>query len=153
MNLRFRPATNADGPAVQRLVFGILAEYGLKPDSGCTDADLRAIEVHYAGGCFDVLVDDTGKIVGSVGLHRESEHECELRKMYLASQARGHGWGKRLLEHALERARTLGFQRVRLETASVLRDAIALYERNGFRKYTPDHPVAARCDATYFLEL
>ena len=72
--------------------------------------------------------------------------------MYLATASRGHGFGRRLLEHALSRARELGFSRVVLETASVLREAVALYERYGFRRYKPEH-VAARCDAAYFLDL
>ena len=73
-------------------------------------------------------------------------------KMYLAPEARGCGWGRRLLEHALARAAELGFRRVVLETASVLQAAIALYERDGFQRYTSSH-LAARCDAAYFLDL
>lgn len=153
MRLQLRPATHLDGPAVERLVFGVLGEFGLTPDPATTDADLRTIESFYAGGLFDVVVTEEGEIVGSVGLRRVNEHECELRKMYLARSVRGAGWGKRLLDHALSRAKELGFKRVTLETASVLRDAIALYERNGFKPCTPDHPIAARCDAVYALDL
>jgi len=72
--------------------------------------------------------------------------------MYLEPAARGQGWGRRLLEHAITKARALGFQRVILETASVLHAAIALYERRGFRRYHPEH-LAARCDAAYYLDL
>ena len=104
------------------------------------------------GGAFDLLVDASGQVVGSVGLYRVSESTCELRKMYLAPEVRGCGWGSRLLEHALARAADLGYSRVVLETASVLRAAIALYERRGFRPYQPDH-LAARCDTAYFLDL
>jgi putative acetyltransferase len=149
--VQFRAATNADRAAVEKLVFGVLREYGLKPDPETTDADLRDITGFYAS--FDVLVDDAGEIVGTVGLRRENETECELRKMYLARETRGQGWGKRLLDRAMEQARARGFKRMTLETASVLREAIALYERNGFRRYTPKHSVAARCDATYFRDL
>jgi putative acetyltransferase len=151
---RLRPATNADRAAVERVVFGVLAEYGLAPDPGGTDADLRDLEASYhaAGGCFDVLIDADGKVIGTVGLARVSGTTCELRKMYLARAARGQGRGRRLLEHALARAAELGFTRVVLETASVLREAVALYERAGFRPYTPEH-LAARCDTAYCLEL
>ncbi|HMJ90844.1 MAG TPA: GNAT family N-acetyltransferase [Candidatus Acidoferrum sp.] len=153
MNLHLRAARNDDGPAVERLVFGVLAEHGLVADPDGTDTDLRNLETFYFGGFFDVLVNEGEEIVGSVGLRRISASECELRKMYLAPHARGFGWGRRLLDHALHRARTLGFSRVTLETAAALRDAITLYERNGFRRYTPEHPMAPRCDATYCREL
>jgi putative acetyltransferase len=154
MSYSLRPATNEDRAAVERLVFGVLAEYGLKPDPTGTDSDLADIEANYllSGGVFDLLVDNAGDVVGSVGLFRVSASVCELRKMYLARSARGCGWGRRLLEHALSRAGALGFTRVVLETASVLREAVALYPRLGFRPYSPRH-LAARCDAAYYLDL
>ena len=154
MSYFLRPATNDDRAAVERLVFDILAEHGLQPDPTGTDADLQDIQASYlaSGGSFDLLVNDTGQVIGSVGLCAISGVICELRKMYLAPAARGGGWGRRLLEHALTRAAELGFSRVVLETASTLRTAVALYERYGFRRYTPDH-LAARCDAAYCLDL
>lgn len=154
MNHLFRAATNADRAAIESLVFSVLREYGLKPDPSCTDADLCDLEAFYqaAGGVFEVLVDASGEVIGTVGLLRVHSATCELRKMYLAREARGKGLGRMLLEHALQRAVELGFRRVQLETASVLREAVALYESRGFSRYAPEH-MAARCDAAYYLEL
>jgi putative acetyltransferase len=154
MQVTLRPATNRDGDAVRALIFGVLAEYGLQPDPACTDADLQDLERFYLarGGRFDVLVDVAGRVVGSVGLLPVSPTVCELRKMYLAATVRGQGFGRLLLDHALSCAGELGFARMVLETASVLREAVALYERYGFRRFTPEHRVA-RCDAAYYLDL
>jgi putative acetyltransferase len=154
MNFQLRNATNADREAIENLVFSALREHGLKPDPAATDADLRDLEQTYfaRGGSFDVLVNEAREIVGTIGLYRNSDSECELRKMYLAPSARGFGQGKRLLEHALGRARELGFQRVVLETAFVLRRAIELYESFGFKPYTPEH-MSPRCERAYFLDL
>jgi len=154
MQYFLRPATNDDRTVIVRLVFAALTEHGLKPDPGGTDADLQDIAANYfaGGSAFDLLVDGSGQVVGSVGLCRISDSTCELRKMYLAPGVRGGGRGRRLLEHALARASALGFRRVVLETASVLRTAIALYERFGFQRYAADH-LAARCDAAYYLDL
>ena len=151
---RLRPATSADGPAVRDLVFGVLREYGLKPDPADTDADLNDIEASYLarGGLFQVLETPDGRIIGSVGLYPLGPGVCELRKMYLAPAARGQGQGRRLLEHALAAARARGFRRIVLETATVLKEAIALYRRYGFQPYQADH-VASRCDQTYALDL
>jgi putative acetyltransferase len=154
---QFRPARNADSEAVRSLVFAALREHGLPPDPNGTDTDLDDIHAFYqrSGGLFDLLVDSTGAVIGSIGLVPADNGRCELRKMYLAPSHRGRGLGKRLLRHALERASQLGFRRVELETASVLRVAIGLYESFGFRVYDPDHLSAgpARADLAYFLEL
>ncbi len=151
---RLRPARNADGPAVKTLVFGVLREYGLKPDPGCTDADLDDIDGHYfqRGGTFSVLEEADGTIIGSVGIGLVSPRVCELRKMYLSGRCRGRGLGRTLLDHGLAEARRLGFRRVVLETASALKEAIRLYEQYGFQQYKPEHLVA-RCDQAYFLDL
>lgn len=154
MPFALRHATNHDRAAIEKLVFGVLAEYGLRPDPADTDADLRDIQGAYfdKGGLFDVLVDENGQIVGTVGLCATSPTVCEIRKMYLAPQVRGKGLGRQLLEHALTNAKALGFSRIELETASVLKDAIALYERHGFRRFRPCH-LSSRCDSAYFIEM
>ncbi|MES2604706.1 MAG: GNAT family N-acetyltransferase, partial [Pseudomonadota bacterium] len=111
------------------------------------------IEAHYfaPGGWFGV-VEVEGTIVASAGVYRESDHTCELRKMYCLPGYRGQGLGKQLLEHALAQAKALGFTRVVLETASPLKEAIALYKRYGFTLFEPAH-MAARCDQAYELYL
>lgn len=154
MALSLRSAVPADRHAIEALVFSVLADYGLHGDPEGTDRDLADLDGVYlkSGGAFDVLIDEAGEVVGSVGLARISATTCELRKMYLASSARGQGEGRRLLLHALARAQQLGFRRVELETASVLREAIALYVAHGFKPFTPVH-LSPRCDCAYSLEL
>ena len=154
MNYTLRPASNEDARHIESLVYGVLAEYDLLPDPCNTDSDLSDIQGRYVGrgGRFDVLIDDHHTIVGSVGLYRINATTCEIRKMYLAAHARGKGWGHKLLNHALSHAKELGCSRIELETASVLKEAIALYERCGFRRFQSDH-LSSRCDTAYYLEI
>lgn len=151
---KLRRASNKDCEEVTRLVYGVLKEYGLEPDPGATDADLKDIEQSYfaRGGMFFVLEDRDGSIIGAYGLYPLENRTCELRKMYLDKSHRGKGLGRFLLDSALAEARKLGFKRMTLETASVLKEAIALYKRYGFVVCEPEH-MSARCDQTYFLEL
>lgn len=145
--LHLRPASNRDREAIELLVFPILRSFGLEPAPESTDADLADIEGCYFanGGFFDVLVDGEERILGTVAIHRTEEDLCELRKMYLSQELRGQGWGRRLLEHALERAKEAGFKRVWLETADSLKAAHRLYSAYGFGPFEGPH-CSARCD-------
>ena len=151
---RLRLADNKDCEKVRELVFSILKEYNLKPDPASTDTDIKNIEQAYfeRGGTFYVLEEKDGAIIGAYGLYPIDRQTCELRKMYLQSSHRGRGLGKLLLERALSQARQLGFKRIILETASVLKEAIALYKSYGFVEYVPGH-LSSRCDQAYLLEL
>ena len=144
-----RLATNEDCGRVQALVFGVLREYGLEPDPDGTDRDIADLEAHYTnrGGTFELLEDAAGNLLGTVGLYPMNEDTIELRKMYFSKDLRGRGVGKQTLRRMIEKARALGYKKIYLETASVLREAVALYEKFGFvptdEKHTP------RCDAAY----
>ena len=151
---RLRPANNKDCEKVTELVYGVLKEYNLKPDPVATDADIKDIVHSYfeRGGAFYVLEEKDGSIIGAYGLYPADGKTCELRKMYLYSSYRGKGLGKLLLEDALSRARQIGFKKMTLETASVLKEAISLYKSYGFVEYEPEH-LSSRCDQAFVLEL
>jgi putative acetyltransferase len=134
------------------LVIDVLREYGLQSDEA-TDGDLSDIERYYINnnGFFEV-VEVHGKIVATVGLSKVDESTCELRKMYMLPAYRGKGLGKQLLEMALTKARSLGYRRVTLETATPLKEAIGLYRKYGFKPVEACH-LSPRCDQRYELNL
>ena len=148
-----RGATNADCGRVQKLVFGILREYDLPLDVQATDLDIFDIETHYLkrGGIFEVLEDAEGNLLGTIGLYPLDAKIVELRKMYFAKSLRGRGFGKKMLERMIEKARESGFSKIYLETASVLKEAVALYEKYGFKPTSEKH--TPRCDAAYTLDI
>jgi putative acetyltransferase len=152
-DLIVRSATNDDCERIQSLVFGVLGEYGLSPDTENTDRDISDIEKHYTarGGVFEIIETADGRLLGTIGLYPIDGVTVELRKMYFDRELRGRGWGKRMLSRMIERARDLGFKKIYLETASVLIDAIRLYERFGFRPTPEVH--ASRSDRGYVLKL
>lgn len=148
-----RVASNEDCTRVQALVFGVLREYGLAPDREGTDRDIADIEAHYTnrGGVFELIEDARGNLLGTVGLYPMNAATIELRKMYFSKALRGRGVGKTTLRRMIEKARALGYKRLYLETASVLKEAVGLYEKFGFTQTEEKH--TPRCDAAYFLEL
>jgi len=153
LDLKIRPATNADCHRVQRHVFGILQEYGLTPDIDRTDRDLADIEGNYLnrGGRFDLIENAEGELLGTIGLYPLTENTIELRKMYFAKELRGRGVGKQELSRMIETARCLGYKLIYLETATVLTEAVGLYEKFGFRPTSERH--TPRCDQAYVLHL
>ncbi len=152
-DIAVRSATNADCDSVQKLVFGILREYGLEPAPEGIDQDIADIEKHYLdrGGIFEILETADGKLVGTVGLYPFDETRIELRKMYFAKEIRGMGLGKTTLKRIVETARNLSYDQLVLETASVLVEAIGLYRKFGFKEAKEKH--TPRCDTSFYLDL
>jgi N-acetylglutamate synthase-like GNAT family acetyltransferase len=148
-----RSASNNDCERVQALVFGVLREYDLAPDLDGTDRDIADIEAHYQerGGIFEVIEDCRGNLLGTCGLYPLNADTIELRKMYFAKSLRGRGIGKKTLERMIEQARARGFKKIYLETASVLKEAVALYEKFGFQPTDEKH--TPRCDAAFTLDI
>src|ERR1051325_6158620 len=132
--MKLRDALPADGDAIRALVRETLAEFGFDLETNGVDADLADIREAYQhdGGVFRVLVDDAGVIVGCGGLHPLDASTAELRKMYFRPSVRGRGLGRQLLDELVGAARANGFERIVLETASNLSDAIRLYQKFGF---------------------
>lgn len=140
----YRPGDEED---VFRIVKHVLAEYGLTTNPEQTDADLKNIRQSYLlpGGAFRVL-ESGGRTIGSYGLYASTKESCELRKMYLLSEFRGQGLGRKMMEDALRLAKLLGFVEMTLETNSRLKEAIGLYKAYGFVEFNPCH-LSDRCDS------
>lgn len=145
-----RPWQAQDRQPVANLISGVLAEYGLGWEPEGADRDVLEIEKFYleSGGAF-WCVELAGQIVGSGGYYPipRGSQAVEIRKMYLHPMARGHGLGKFLLYRLEDDIQQRGFREIWIETASVLKEAVLLYEKNG---YQPSSGVETlRCDRVY----
>ena len=143
--LYYRKATNADGEQIRKIVFDTLAAYGLVIDPAATDVDLFDIEQYYPDGTFWVLVDDNDTIKGSFALYRVDQYTAEIRKMYFDPSIRGKGLGTWAIHFLTKEAKEMNYQTLTLETASVLKEAISLYKKTGF-KIIPGTCHSHRCD-------
>ena len=72
------------------------------------------------------------EIAGAVGIHPTSIEGVHSLGMSILSELRGQGWGRRLLEVALEEARARSIRKVELEVFPENGRAIALYASAGF---------------------
>ena len=61
------------------------------------------------------------------------ENTCELVKMYISKKFRSNGYGQTLLERCISEAKKNGYEKMYLESLPELKNAIAMYEKNGFK--------------------
>ncbi len=85
-----------------------------------------------------------GQPVGCGALKFHGDEPAELKRMWVASEARGTGLGRRLLLELEQRARDAGAAAIRLETNRTLGEAIALYRKAGYAEVAAfnDEPYA-----------
>ena len=69
---------------------------------------------------------------GCIALRQISKTECEMKRLYIKQQYRGHQIGRKLLEAIINDAKEIGYQYMLLDTLPVLKTAIALYDSIGF---------------------
>ena len=127
-----------DNPHIARIIRDISKEYGLAPESGFAVADPILDDLYQvyqqADAAYWVIEDDLGEILGGGGcapLQGDSSL-IEIQKMYFTEKLRGHGFAKKILNHAFEFAQKHQYTACYLETTECLWQAVKLYEKIGF---------------------
>jgi ribosomal protein S18 acetylase RimI-like enzyme len=147
-----RRARPADGPAVREFVFATLRAYGITPDPDGLDADVVAFGCVTDPAIHELVAAADGRVVGSVVISARGDGTAHLSKFFVNADYRGRGIGRALLRHAVGEARARGYRQLDLETRSVYREAVHLYEATGWVR-GPDLPDGYGPDRTYRLNL
>ncbi len=133
-----RPLEPRDLGPVTSLVRSLRAAHDLGADVGGSGMDRVANQAGSGAGAW-VLEDDDGAVVGTAVVQPFEGDACELKRLYLAPEHHGRGWGRALLEHALAWARGEGYAWIVFELPPVLDAAVALAEAADF-ELADEHP-------------
>ncbi len=97
------------------------------------DEDMRNIDtVYLCEGSHFWVVEESGRLIAMVAVHRKDGETAELKRMRVAACRRRRGLGQRLLELAEEFCRGRAYRRITLDTTDRQAAARRLYEKNGY---------------------
>jgi GNAT superfamily N-acetyltransferase len=148
IDVRREPPTGPASQALFRDYMALVQErlgpaFAPTPDIFATEAELEG-----PGAAWIVLYDDAVP-VGCGGLRPAAPGVAEIKRMFVAPDARGRGHGRRLLAELEALAADAGCERVQLLTTEVLVEARDLYRSSGY-EITATERRAGRVD--FWLE-
>jgi len=127
-----------DNLSIEVIMTDCFKEFGL-PTAGSSleDDDVKHMfEGFQEERAIYYVLEQHGKVLGGGGVKQlkgAAQDTCELQKMYFHPDARGKGYGKKMFDKCIEVAKEFGYKYCYLESASQLKSAIQLYEKNGFK--------------------
>ena len=86
------------------------------------------------GGTFLVGFSDDGAAVCCGGVKDLGDGACEIKRMFVVPEARGRGVAQELLVALEDAARSLGYERVRLDTGPKQPHAERMYRQAGYEE-------------------
>lgn len=132
--------STADLDAVARLFDAYACSIGIDLGYQDFDQELATLPGKYAAPDGELLLarDRSGAPLGCVGLRPiEPAGCCEMKRLYVAPEARGLGLGKALVAAVIAEAERIGYREMRLDTLPTMAEAISLYRQAGFRPIGP----------------
>ena len=97
------------------------------------DSEIEHLREKYGlpdGRLYIVEIDNT--FVGCIGLKRIDNQNCEMKRLYVRPEFRGHKIASQLIKTIIEDAKSIGYQTMLLDTLPFLQGAIHLYKKIGF---------------------
>lgn len=129
--LELRP-TRLDDPVAVALVDELQADLTVRY-GGPDPVETGVEEFWPPRGVFLVAWLDS-RPVGCAGLKEVDTGVAELKRLYVAPSARGHGVARALLAAVEEHARAAGAARIRLITGEAQPEAVSLYASTGWER-------------------
>lgn len=138
--LQIRAARPDDMAEVRAMLQEYVAWIGLDLAFQEIDAELDALPGAYAPPRGALLIATEGeRRAGMIALRPSEAGICEMKRLYVRPEARGHGLARRLITRLLDEARRLNYVEIRLDTLPMMSEAQALYQALGFVDIPPSY--------------
>jgi len=106
---------------------------GVPPGLALIDRLIADLPGAYGPPRGDVILGFAGDVVVACGALRELEPKVgDIKRVYVRADHRGPGFGPRLTQSVIDRAKELGYRRVRVDTTATMTAAIEFYQEMGF---------------------
>jgi GNAT superfamily N-acetyltransferase len=124
-----------DSAGVRDLILSILSKEYPFDRSAYSDSDLNRISDTYGGPADTFFVaEDDGRIVGTVGVKKETDEDALMRRLFVDVKSRRRGYGSMLADKAIEFCRSKGYRRMIFRCTGRMQDAMKLCLKKGFRE-------------------
>ena len=79
-----------------------------------------------------------GRLAGCAALRKLGDGVCEMKRLYVRDEFRGRGVGLSLIQRVIADARSIGYAKLRLDTApDKMGKAVEIYRSHGFAEIPP----------------
>lgn len=138
--MQIREIQATDNAAIKKILQDDLRAADLAiPGAAYFDENLDRLSDYYAAASdrkYWVVVNAQGEVVGGAGCaaYDAPQRIAELQKLYLRSDAQGHGLSYQLIARVEAFARQAGYRTLYLETHHRLAAAVHVYQKLGFTR-------------------
>ncbi|MCB4457541.1 GNAT family N-acetyltransferase [Leisingera sp. McT4-56] len=127
------------GELFRRYADWLEKDHGIAPEIHGIDAEIGRLPIPYCspdGTLLGARAPD-GAYVGCIALRRLDDQSCEVKRLFVLPEMRGHRIGEALIATLIEKARSLGYARIVLDVGDYQKPARALYAKSGFKEVPP----------------
>lgn len=133
--MRIRRFVKNDQNEVKKFITNILSGEFEMEQKAYMNSDLDSIsDVYGKEREFFFVAEDDGRISGTVGVKEESKNTAILRRLFVGPAYRGKGYGRLLIDKALDFCKDKGYHEVVFHASTTMNAAMALCKAKGFKE-------------------